>query len=160
MRRIQKTIGMLFLTFVYLPNALAGESKTPKFSSLCSSADLEKLQCENERDCAFKTEDMISLFLSRTQIPKIKKPVRLKYPRKCYHRSYERETVNLVFEVNQNGAVSNVQILNSSNECFDRQARNNLRKLKFENSNQSFKCMPWTVSFTRNKITDSSGNRY
>ena len=160
MNTFRITIGFSLFFFMHATAALAGEGEASKLSSICSVEDIETLLCEDNRDCAFKTSKIISKFLNENGIPKIKKTYTLSYPGKCFNRSYPRETVNLVFAIKPNGKVTNVQLLNSSNKCFNKKAKNHLKRIKFETSNQGYSCIPWTLSFPRKASSDSSGNKY
>ena len=54
------------------------------------------------------------------------------YPQRCASRHRERETVSLRFDVNPSGQVTNVQVTNSTNSCFDRSATRSAERWKYQ----------------------------
>ena len=160
MYRFLKLLGLWLFLSAHTICAYAGELQPEKISSICARSDINKINCEDVRDCAFKTEAVISDFLAKYETPNITKHYALKYPRKCLHRSYQKETVNMVFEVQEDGAAINVRVISSSNNCFDKAARNYLRHQKFAKSKNGFICIPATLTYMRKPLVDASGNRY
>lgn len=160
MYRYLKLLGLWLFLSAQTTGAFAGDFQPEKISSICARSDTNAIKCEDVRDCAFKIETLISGFLAEYDIPNITEHYALKYPQKCLHRSYQKETVNLVFEIRENGTATNVRVISSSNSCFDRTARNHLRRQRFVKSTNGFICIPASLTYTRKPNVDASGNSY
>ena len=122
---------------------------------------VENVTCDDDpRECASKVNVAIGSFFETYKVPEPKSLPSLKYPQKCLYRSYQTEIVNLSYDVLPNGKPDKVRVLNSTNDCLDRSARNHIRKLSFEKSIDGYACIPWTLTFKRQALIDSSGNSY
>lgn len=141
---------------------LQAESRAAEvISSLCATKTIAKLECQDDdRDCVFKTTTLITDFLNDYEIPALTNIPGLRYPEKCIYRSHKEEAVNIVFDVSPKGKVINVRVLNSSNNCFDRKARNYARRFAFKSSADGFECLPVSAKFKRPPVSDSTGNSY
>jgi hypothetical protein len=129
-------------------------------SSLCRSDDLQTVSYDDSRECAFKVRSSIIRFFDEYEVPLPKQLPSLKYPQKCLYQSYTEEVVNLSYEIDLTGKSHQIRILNSSNDCFNKAARNYIRKLKFDTSLTGYSCVPWSLLFRRHTLTDSGGNKY
>lgn len=139
---------------------IANGTSMEVISSLCHPDDIQALKCEDDRDCGFKVNALIIDFYKAYEIPRSITIHPLKYPQKCLHRSYKEEAVNLSYTVLPDSKPTDILVLNSTNECFDKAARNHVRKLKFKSSANGYTCMPITLSYGRHALSDSSGNSY
>lgn len=54
------------------------------------------------------------------------------YPQKCASRHRDRETVALQFDVTPQGQVTNVEVVQSSNSCFNRSAVRSAERWKYQ----------------------------
>lgn len=55
-----------------------------------------------------------------------------RFPDKCQSRAHREEIVVLEFSVDKNGDTKNVIVIDSTNDCFDRAARQSVRQWKYE----------------------------
>ena len=156
-----KAILVSSVVILFASSAWAQDDLLKTVSSLCQPEDVENVTCDDDpRECANKVHVAIGGFFENYEVPMPVSLPSLKYPQKCLHRSYQTEIVNLSYDVLPNGKPVKVRVLNGTNECFDRSARNYIRKLKFEKSSDGYSCIPWTLTFKRTNLTDSSGNSY
>jgi len=156
-----KPIVVSSFTILFVNSASAQDTSLNAVSSLCQPEDVENVTCDDDpRECAHKVNVAIGDFFETYEVPTPNSFPSLKYPQKCLHRSYQTEIVNLSYDVLPNGKPDKVRVLNSTNKCFDRSARNHIRKLKFKKSGSGHSCIPWTLTFKRKALTDASGNSY
>lgn len=137
-----------------------GAQEPEPISSLCQEDNNRKLKCEDDRECVFKFRVSIQNFFTTYEAPMPISMSPARYPQKCLHRSHKEEVVNLTYDVLPNGEPTNLNVLNSSNNCFDRAARNSIRKLRFKETSKGHICVPWTVRFPRETLSDAAGRRF
>lgn len=159
--KYSKTLVILLLVLISTSPVLAQDSSYERVSSLCKPADIQHVECKDDpRACAFTIRTSIERFFENYLVPLPEVLPSFRYPKNCLYRSYKTEVVNLSFDIRSNGKPINVKVLNTSNDCFSKSARNHIRKLRYESSNKGYSCVPWTLSISRQNLTDSSGNTY
>jgi len=155
-----KLSASFFLSLIISNPAFSEDGDPDIVSSLCGPSDVENMTCEDERECAFKLQSSIEKFFLTYQVPTPENLSAMRYPQKCLYRSYQEEAVNITFDILPTGKPKNVEVLNSSNECFDRSARNHVRRMRFHETQTGHSCVPWTMSFKRPTLSDASGASY
>ena len=55
-----------------------------------------------------------------------------KFPRNCFSSASMKELVVISFDINSEGTTENVDVLSSTNSCFNRMARNAVKKWRYE----------------------------
>lgn len=151
MMRYLSIIGLsALLSYSAQGQAHASEAQTA--SDICGQEDLAFLDCDGDRDCALKTESVISEFIKNSDGPQMIESLSFTYPPECLFESDQHEVVNFVFDITPRGRTKNKRILNSSNSCFNGRARTALRLARFEKTESGFRCGILPVVFDRAPI--------
>jgi len=128
--------------------AYAKNSTAETVSTLCSPADISDVTCDSSAECAIKTQNAIRTFAEKYEVPAASSYTPLEYPKFCYpFGTDEVHTVNLSYNVLANGRADSAQVLNSSNECFNRAAVKHIKKIRFDKTANGYSCIPASLTF-------------
>lgn len=155
--------GLSFISAILISSAVAHaeNSATETVSSLCSPADISELTCDSASECAVKTQNAIRTFAEKYDVPAASSFTPLEYPKWCYPYGTDKvHTVNLSYNVLPNGRSEGAQILNSSNDCFNRAAVKHIKKIRFEKTASGYSCVPASLTFKATHVDTFAPSKY
>jgi len=142
--------GLCFLSAMMVSSsvAFAENSTAETVSTLCSPADVSEVKCDSASECALKTHKAIRAFAEKYDVPAASSFTPLEYPKWCYPYGTDKiHTVNLSYDVLPSGRPDNAQVLNSSDDCFNRAAVKHIKKIKFDKTASGYSCIPASLTF-------------
>ena len=105
---------------------------------------------DDKRSAAAQTYVTLTDYLSRAgesgETLKVVRWTGPSYPNRCHRDAEPIEVVSMALVINEKGRVASAAVINSTNDCFEREALNTARKWRYE-SNGILTCQPGLLRF-------------